>query len=200
MTFFGVREAGGTILPPEDVTETGDGIPVYISQVGSAFRIVAEFRKGRGRGNIDEAGTMGQELTGTRRAGLQVIVSNDIGIGAGRGSPVVCDVPDPNVEGEMIGGVPATAAYDGSQTTTDHINDMACRFDVHDGPGEACTINQHGNFEFVSSRTQKQFCTAPAVGIELTFPVGDTLVTGQAADEGGVVGNQMKLIIRRPSQ
>ena len=100
----------------------------------------------------------------------------------------------------MTGGVPATSMFDGSQAVTDHINDMACRFDIHDGPGEACTINEHDNFDFVSRRSTKQFCTAPAVGIELTFQVGDTFVTAQAADTAGVVGNQMKLIIRRPSQ
>jgi hypothetical protein len=81
---------------------------------------------------------------------------------------------------------------------SDALNDLGCRFDSHITNDDACTKNDLGNFAFVSGLTQTQFCSVPAVGVELLFPSGDTLVSVRLRDTGGNIGNERQIIVRAP--
>ncbi len=192
VTHFGLAKADGR--PEEPAAAAGDGTPIYERVVGSGFLILVEGRRGRSNrpigtnlfnSNPDDAGA---------RPDLQIQVNRKLG----NGSALVCDRgPTPD---SPIGGVPAVnpPSYDITQPISDALNDFACRFDFHITNDDACTKNELGNFSFVSNLTQTQFCSVPAVGVELLFQSGDTEVTVQLRDTGGAIGNQRKIIVRAP--
>jgi hypothetical protein len=104
---------------------------------------------------------------------LQVIFSRNLG----DGDPRICDVTAP------FGGVPATIpfAFNDSQATRDHVDDMGCRFINGQGvplgrtsSSEACTPDSQNDFNFVDSGSGIQFC-AP-IALAWTFQEGDTTV------------------------
>jgi hypothetical protein len=120
---------------------------------------------------------------------LQVLVSRALG----NGSPAVCDDgPAP-----PLGGVPATlpAAFGGTQAVANAINDLSCRFDARGSSGQACTRDSFGVYTFTGNSTV-QFCTSPGVGIELAFPIGDTIVTARVRDIAGQPGHSKSIAIR----
>lgn len=115
----------------------------------------------------------------------------------GNGSSAVCDKgPPPD-----LGGVPA---FDPPNFNVDLANvrgaliDFACRFEVHVRSDEACTVNNLGNFRFASPTVTTQtiqFCFEPAVGAEVAFPHGATILTARVRDRQGGVGDPIQIVV-----
>jgi hypothetical protein len=180
----------------ESKQTTVDGIPIYEVPNNFGFIIVVEGRPGSSGKPLSTFGTVDNQASGSSRADLQVRADRRLG----NGSKTVCDLgplPDP------IGGVPGPEDIDlgSAQAVTDAINDFACRFDVHNTSATACTLDDLGNWAFASDEVvlqTRQFCTAPAIGREMAFPSGDTLLTVQLVDTGGNLGDEAKLVLRIP--
>jgi hypothetical protein len=192
ITHFGLAKADGRVEDPADFTQ--DGIPIFERQVGSGFLILVEGRRGKSNRSVGTNLTNSNPDDPGARPDLQIEARRNLG----DGSTLVCDrgpVPD-----APIGGVPAVnpPSFEVTQAISDALNDFACRFDFHITTADACTKDDLGNFAFVSPQTQTQFCSVPAVGVELLFPSGDTEVTVRLRDQGGNIGNERKIIVRAP--
>jgi hypothetical protein len=194
ITFFGIASADNVVRTPNG--ETADGVPIYDWPTQAGFIVVAEGRLGTSNRPLASCGTMGEPPC-PDRAAIQVLSERPLG----DGSPAVCDTTPPD-----IGGVPAVPSLDfgPSQSTTDAINDFACRFDVHRTSDTACTFDELGNFSYVRNRpgdpvrTTLQYCSVPAIGQELAFKSGVTRLKVQLLDVAGNVGNSAELAVRVP--
>ena len=194
ITYFGIASADNVVRTPTG--ETNEGVPLYDWPTQAGFIIVAEGRPGTSNRPLATCGTMGAPPC-VDRASIQLLSDRPLG----DGSVAVCDTTPPD-----IGGVPAVPGLDFSpaQSTTNAINDLACRFDVHLTSETACTFDELGNFSFVRNRagdpvrTTTQFCSAPAVGQEISFKSGVTRLKVQLLDVAGNVGNSAELAVRVP--
>jgi len=171
-----------------------DGVPIFDRLVGSGFLFIVEARRGTSNRPVGTVLFNSNPEDAGARPDLQIQARRKLG----NGSTVVCDrgpVPD-----APIGGVPSIdpPSFAITQAISDALNDFACRFDFHITTGDACTKDELGNFAFASPLTQTQFCSVPAVGVELLFPSGDTEVNVQVRDQGGNIGNLRTLIVRAP--
>jgi hypothetical protein len=171
------------------MTQGPDPIPIYRRQFGFGFLVVVEGRPGSSRRTLSENGTDRFPLSPPGKADIWLISSDPLG----NGSAAVCDegptIGNPNA---MPGGVPAAGSFDNVAA----IDDFACRFVYHNLDEESCTFNELGNFDFVSPLTSAQYCTGPAIGLELAFPQGqDTTLTVQLRDTGGNLGDVARLIV-----
>lgn len=110
----------------------------------------------------------------------------------GNGSTEVCDT-GPAPQG---GGVPGISPPDFrvGQDVTDALRDLMCRFSVHSSSSTACTLNRFGDFGFVGSGTQTQFCFQVPQTVE--FPAGDTVLAAQLTDTAGNLGPRKEIVIR----
>lgn len=122
---------------------------------------------------------------------LQIVASRPLGNGSTR----VCD----NQNNPPLGGVPAVnpPIFGGTQAASNAINDLSCRFDVRGDASLACTrdpFQQVGTF--VGQGSTVQFCISPAVGSELAFPLGDTILTARVRDVLGQPGHPVSIVIR----
>lgn len=124
----------------------------------------------------------------TQRPSLQILSANNLG----NGSVAVCDTGAP----PQGGGVPGVNPPDfrAGQSITDALVDMSCRFSWHATSSVACTLNRLGDFAFLSSKTQMQYCFD--VPLTVVFPAGDTLVAGQVLDTSGNIGPRAEIIVR----
>jgi hypothetical protein len=194
ITYFGIAAGFNVVQTPTGVTN--DGVPLYDWPTQAGFIIVVEGRPGTSNRPLATCGTMSAPTCGDRAA-VQLLSDRPLG----DGSVAVCDTTVPD-----IGGVPAVPGLDfgPSQSTTDAINDFACRFDVHLTSETACTFDELGNFSFVRNRpgdpvrTTVQFCSAPAIGQELALKSGVTRLRVQLLDTAGNIGNNAELAVRVP--
>ena len=192
VTFLGIVTADNRLIDPIDTTS--EGYPIYSRPVASGFLVVVEARRGTGGRPIGTFGTVDSPSSGSVRADLQILVSRPLG----DGSAAVCDTgPFPDAP---IGGVPGTdpLEFGPGQQVTDALNDLACRFDVHLTSARACTFDDLGNFSFAAADSERQFCTVPAIGIELRFPSGDTDVVARVLDTDDNVGSTARMVVRVP--
>jgi hypothetical protein len=188
ITFFGIASADNVVRTPDD--QTNDGVPIYDWPTQAGFIVVLEGRPGTSNRTLASCGTMGAPPCADRAA-PQVLVDRALG----NGSATVCDNTLPN-----IGGVPAVPSLDfgAGAMVTDAINDLGCRFDIHQTTATACTFNELGNFSFVKSNSTLQYCTAPALGQELALKSGQTRFKAQILDSAGNVGNTAQFVVRVP--
>ncbi|HVN84744.1 MAG TPA: hypothetical protein VMW17_07870 [Candidatus Binatia bacterium] len=202
ITYFGVANANDTIATP--IATTTAGIPIYKFASGFGFTLVVEGRVGSSGRPINGSTYNTDPQDPTQRPGLQVEVS----LALGNGSATVCDNQLPNP-----GGVPAVspANFSVTQTISDALNDLGCRFvDGTGKPGsrgqnDACTQFPDGTFAFVCGNSTNPNCTRGASTLQfcgpinrpLTFTAGDTVVTVRLLDTSGNPGPQAQLIIRR---
>jgi hypothetical protein len=115
----------------------------------------------------------------------------------GNGSAAVCDKGPPPDIGGVPGFEPPNFNLE-STTTRRAFIDFACRFQVHVRSDEACTINSLGNFRFASPQVTSQtvqFCFEPAVGTEVAFPRGATILTARVRDRQGGLGDPVQIVI-----
>jgi hypothetical protein len=171
-------------------TSDVQGHDVYVRTVGSGFIVVVEAQPGTGRKRVGSATFESDPSDPTVRPDLQILASRPLG----NGSLVICDrgpAPAP------LGGVPASLLDFGpSQPVADSMNDLACRFDTHESGGDSCTLGVLGVPAFRGMGTTEQFCTAPVVGREISFPNGDTLISVQVRDILGNIGDRRTIVIR----
>jgi hypothetical protein len=191
ITFFGMATASDHVMTPIEVTP--QGVPIYARQFGFGFFIVVEAKSGSSRmvPGIDNSPNPDDP---SARPALQIEADHNLG----NGSAAVCDIgPAPD---QPIGGIPGInpPSFDpASQMVTDALYDFACRFEAHDSRFP-CTLNDHGNPQFVASDTSIQLCTTWVVGHEVAFPQGDTLLTVQWRDTGGNFSLPRQIIVRVP--
>jgi hypothetical protein len=134
--------------------------------------------------------------SGSDRGDLQVLVSQKIG----DGSAVTCDMGPPPTP---FGGVPGITdptqfgppSFGSSAQVTAAIQDMECRFNLQlTGSQFACTRNSFGDYGYLGSGTQAQFCfQVPATA---QFNTGDTVVAIQLKDSVGNLGPRKDIVIR----
>jgi len=121
---------------------------------------------------------------------FQIMASNPLG----DGSAAVCDNQPPG----FLGGVPAVdpPQFGGSTVVSAAINDLSCRFNPRGTQFDACTRNGQKDTAFASSESTVQFCSDPAVGAEIAFPIGDTRLTVRVRDTTGIPGEPASMILR----
>ncbi len=168
------------------------GRPLYFRPLPRNFLIVVEAK--RGVNNKDPGkGVFNSDLMDpSALPDLQIQSNRPLG----NGSPLVCDKGDP-----YLGGVPAISAGCDAQCRANALNDFGCRFIVHSKSEDACTLGPDGPPErFVASATTVQFCFEPAVGSEVGFPEGDTVLTVRVRDVSGSLGDPAEITVRVPPQ
>jgi hypothetical protein len=181
------------IVPtPDGVDE--EGRDVYERNQGHGFLLVAEGRPGTNRRRVGTITFNNDPDDPTVRPDFQILSDRPLG----NGSALVCDEGPPPAP---LGGVPAQPAQDfgPSQATANALSDLGCRFDSRESSGDTCTLGPLGVPAFVisgSNGSTVQFCTSPAVNLELEFPPGDTVLTVQMRDITGVIGNRRSIVVR----
>lgn len=192
MTHFGTATGAG--IPEEPIDFDGAGRPIFCRLVGSGFNLIVEGRPGTSGRQVGDSVFESNPENPAVRPDLLIQSNRPLGSNP---STAICDrgpAPDP------IGGVPAInpPSLDATQFISDALNDFGCRFVAHKTTDDACTLNALGNNRYVNSVSAIQFCTAPAVGVELAFPAGDTILTAYLKDTSGNVGDERQIVVRAP--
>ena len=195
ITAFGLADGENFLLEPATTDEMGN--PVYTRAVGAGFFIYVEAKAGTSGSPPGTFSIKSDLMNPAVWPDLQMQANKDLG----NGSTTVCDSAGPGVT-QTPGGVPGvpTPNFDPqSQQIANALNDLGCRFDLHNG-GDACTkpnpVTEAPGF--VGGDSTIQFCTAFTVGTEWRFHSGDTMLTVQWRDGIGNIGNQAHLVIRVP--
>jgi hypothetical protein len=125
----------------------------------------------------------------TARPDPQILSTNPLGENP---TTLVCDTGPPP-EG---GGVPPINPPDfrAGQDVTDALRDLMCRFSVQTTSSDACTLDEYGQFSFISPDTKRQFCFQ--VPQTVVFPDGDTILAAQMRDTSGNLGPRQEIVIR----
>jgi hypothetical protein len=185
VTYAGIARADGRRIEPEG--KTADGTPIYRHPVGAGFMVVVEGKPGINK--IENGRSIYRYDAGdpTQRPDLEIEVTRPLG----DGSEAVCDARRPS-----IGGVPAINPPSFAETpkVSAAINDLSCRFETFIESNASCTVNQFGDFEFLSKDTKVQFCMV--VARSWRFPEGDTLVSVRLRDTDGNPGPVSRFVLR----
>lgn len=167
------------------------GRPVFRRPLQSNFLLVVEAKPG------PNAQAVGQNLPteddGATLPDLLIQSNKPLG----NGSLTVCDKGPPPDLGGVPGFDPPNFNLDSAPVRQGMI-DFACRFQVHLRSDDACTINSLGNFRFATAQPTSQtiqFCFEPAVGTEVAFPHGATILTVRARDKQGGVGDPVQIVV-----
>jgi len=177
-TYVGLAAANGT---PLGMLGYAGAVPVFFSNSGSGFQLVVEARTGSSGFAPGLATFRSAPRDPTRRPDIQMESNRALG----DGSRAVCD-----------GGVPAVNPPDFSTTqlVADALNDLGCHFAVATAPDWACTLDRFGNYDFIGSGTEVQFCLT--VSASLAFPLDDTLLTVQLRDTAGNIGLRQQMLLQ----
>jgi hypothetical protein len=177
-TYVGLTAANGTPLGMLGYT---GAMPVFFSNSASGFQLVVEGRAGSSGFAPGLATFHSAPHDPTQRPDIQMESNRALG----DGSRAVCE-----------GGVPAVNPPDFSTTqlVADALNDLGCHFAVATAPDSACTVDHFGNYDFIGSGTQVQFCLT--VSASLAFPLGDTLLTVQLRDKAGNIGLRQQMLVQ----
>jgi len=186
VTFLGAARADGTTVEPVRVDK---GIPVYRSAVGSGFMLVVEVKPGVGGREPGRIVFKHDPKDPTIRPDLEIETTHDMG----DGSRAVCDKRRPT-----IGGVPGIKPpnFAETQTVSDALNDLSCRFETFIESQMSCTMDRNGDFSFVKPDSTLQFCMI--VARAWAFPVGRTLVSARVRDTDGNPGPVKQVWIENP--
>lgn len=123
-----------------------------------------------------------------QRPDLQLLADRSLG----DGSTTVCDTGPAPAGGGVPGIVPPD--FRSGQDVTNALRDLSCRFSVHTSALDACTRVAYGDFGFLASGTQKQYCFE--VPQTVAFPVGDTVLAAQLKDTSGNLGPATEVVVR----
>jgi hypothetical protein len=189
ITLLGAAKADGTPLKPMSVDK--QGVPTYLSYVGSGFILLVEAKPGPSNYEVGRSVFQYEPKDASKRPDLQIEVNRPLG----DGSTTVCDRRMPN-----IGGVPAIRppSFKDTQKISDTLNDLACRFEIFIDSASSCTVTPQGGFSFVNSESTTQFCMI--VARAWAFPVGTTEVTARLRDVNGNPGPVKRMKIYRPKE
>lgn len=180
ITYLGIAGSDGRAVAP--LGYLADGTPVYFRSAGLAFQMVVEAAPGPFRVPVGTSVFNSVPSDPTQRPDLQIQVSRPLG----DGSRTVCD------EGGVPAVMPPSFAF--TQTISNTVNDLACRFNVATRRGAACTQDAFGQIGFVDPTTRAQFCFLLSAAVAL--PTGDTLVSVQVRDQSGVVSPLRRMIVQ----
>ena len=191
ITFFGLLRADGMLVDPIGFDDQDR--PVYPRPFGSGFVVVVESRAGTSNARVAPLTFDHDPEDPTRRPDLQIQSDQALG----DGSPEVCDHLAPR-----FGGVPAVdpPSFDETQEISDALNDLGCLF--VDGAGatqgrpriEACVFGSDGQYDFVNTTTQIQFCAT--IPLPVRFPFGDVILTARVRDVTGAPGPVRQIVVR----
>jgi hypothetical protein len=187
VTALGVADLGGQ--PNVPIGTDPAGRPIYSRTSEAGFLLFVEGRPGLSQLPVGTVFFNPKRNDPQALPDLIVQVSRALG----DGSEAVCDVTPPR-----IGGVPGTL-FDFpivDLTTTDAVNDFACRFRVYTEPDFACTLDTGANLRFQNSSSTVQYCVL--INDALTFPPGDTIVRVRLRDIGGNTGEAAEMVVRVP--
>lgn len=189
VTYAGIARADGGGVTPAG--KTADGVPIYQHPVGSGFMVVIEGKPGINQ--VENGRSIFRYDAGDpkQRPDLEIEVTRPLG----DGSVEVCDSRKPK-----IGGVPAIDPPSFAETpkVAAALNDLSCRFETFIESNASCTLNKHGDFEFLAKDTKVQFCMVVARSWQ--FPDGDTLVSVRLRDTDGNPGPVSRFVLRyRPN-
>ncbi|HVN85752.1 MAG TPA: hypothetical protein VMW17_12995 [Candidatus Binatia bacterium] len=198
MTYFGIANADGRV--PTPIGNDPGGTPIFTRGTGFGFLFVVEGRRGTSGSPVGQKVFNYDPNDSTVRPDLQILTDTALG----DGSTAVCDTgglpqATPNLTPIPAGGVPASALTFGpGQAISDAMNDLACRFDVHETADRACTLDSGGNFAFAGkdAGSEIQFCGVATH--TLTLRSGDTKLSAQLVDAAGHLGDRRSIIIRVP--
>lgn len=185
--YIGILRADNTLIDADGTD--AEGRPIFDRPNGSGFVIVVEAERGT---NNRFPGELSFNPDGP--PDFQIEANRSLG----DGSPTVCDnmLPD-------FGGVPGIDPPDFSDTQpiTDALNDFGCRFTNGAGenigrhpPNEGCVLFPDGEYGFVNSATDVQFCGT--VTRPMAFATGDTILTARVLDASGLAGPERQMVIR----
>ncbi len=175
-------------------TPTGQdafGRKVYHRPLGSNFLLVVEARPGV---NNTLVGTsLPTEDDGVSLPDVLIQSNRSLG----NGSPDVCDIGPPPDIGGVPGIDPPVLSTDSAPVRRAFI-DFACRFQLHARSDDACTVNSLKNFRFASpviTGQTVQFCFEPAVGVEVAFKSGPTILNVRVRDRNGGIGDPVEIVV-----
>lgn len=185
--FIGILRADNTLVDPAGTD--AEGRVVFERPTGSGFVIVVEAERGT---NNRIPGELSYNPEGP--PDFQIEANKPLG----NGSATVCDnmLPD-------FGGVPGIDPPDFSDvpSITDVLNDFGCRFTNGAGepigrhpPNEGCVLFTDGEYGFVNSETDVQFCGT--VTRPMLFETGNTVLTARVLDASGLPGPERQIVIR----
>ncbi len=185
VTAFGVADALGTVSASIGTDDQGRSIFAPHSNAG--FILFVEGRSGPSRLPVGTQLFNSKAGDPTQQPDLQLESSNDLG----NPTKAVCDNAFPT-----LGGVPAVNPPDFSETqsVSDTLNDLSCRFKLFSQVDYACTQDAAGNLGFVNASSTVQLCAL--VDNALTFPSGDTILTVRLRDVGGAAGPSAQIVVR----
>lgn len=185
ITFAGIGRADGSRIQP--IGKTAQGWPIYRHPVGSGFMIIVEGKPGIS--NVENGRSIYRYDADdpTQRPDLEIQVDRDLG----NGSVEVCDARRPK-----IGGIPGIKPPSFAETAkvSAALNDFSCRFETFIESNASCSLNQYGDFEFMSAETKVQFCMV--VARSWNFQSGDTLVSVRLRDTDGNPGPVQRFVLR----
>lgn len=185
MTALGVADASGTFNT--SIETDSQGRPVYIRTSSRGFTFYAEGRPGLSGLPVATQLLNSRPNDASRQPDLQVLSSRNLG----NGSAAVCDRSLP-----VVGGVPAVEPpeFGEVQSTSDALNDMACRFKAFLEADFACTQDSGGNLLFANPASTAQFCIL--VDENVAFPSGETVLTVRFKDTAGNAGPSKQVVVR----
>jgi len=185
VTTIGVADASGTFNT--SIETDSQGRPVYIRTASRGFTVYVEGRPGVSGLPVSTQLLNTRPDDPGRQPDLQILSSRDLG----NGSVAVCDRSLPTA-----GGIPQVdpAEFFETQATSDALNDFACRFKAYPEADFACTQDNAGNLLFANEASTIQFCML--VDQNVTFPVGDTVLTVRLRDTAGNAGATRQVVVR----
>jgi len=180
ISYIGIASPDGH--PATPLGTFPDGAPVYFRNAGFGFLLVVEVAPPPSGAQIGTSTFDSAANNPSRRPDFQILVDQPLG----DGSRAVCDdfgVPPVN---------PSSFAL--TQSISDAINDLACRFDVATTRGSTCTQDSLGHLNFIMPTSRAQFCL-PVDGM-MAFPTGETRVTVQVRDSSGLLGPEQQMVLQ----
>src|SRR5690606_565958 len=140
-TFAGIARADGSSVKPAG--KTPQGVTIFHHPVGSGFMLVVEGKPGINQVENGRSIFRYSADDPTQRPDLEIEVTRPLG----DGSLEVCDSRRPK-----IGGVPAIdpPSFADTPKISAALNDLSCRFETFIESNASCTVNQYGDFEFLS--------------------------------------------------
>lgn len=170
-----------------------DGRQIFRSGSDAYFMIVVEARPSGAAVNQTVL-----PLDSSQRPGLQLFTSNALGPDTPPAAEVDCRS---GLSLDQYGGIPGVDPpdYDDpSDTVTDALTDLACRFQATTDRESACTVDVAGRPAFLNPAGATngivQFCHF--VIAKSSFPAGqDTVLTVRVADTAGKLGPASEIVV-----
>lgn len=181
ITFFGLTAADGRRATP--LGTLPNGTVVYYRGSGFGFQVVIEAKPGSSHAQVAMGVFEPNRGDPAGRPAMQAQVNRALGTPSGE----VCDA-----ESGVPGIDPPSFAL--TQSITNTLNDLGCRFMTTTASRFACTQDPLGRTAFIAADSRAQFCLA--VGRVIAFPRDDTVMTVQLHDEHGNESARARLLVR----